>query len=180
MHKRPVFEKMVKSLAEQGFEHNHKEINEKIKQLKNKYKQIKNTNNISGSERKTWKFFNVVDEILGDRPIATHSFLFEMEDEFGQQGEDEESGVLVRQNSEIISGEEISLKSTQNDDDLQNTDKLIQHSTKLHSSTPLSSPVEITDAVGHELNTLQPLKEQPNCNIIKDRQGRPSKHHYGC
>ena len=170
VHKRPVFEKMAKCLAEQGFERTHKQINEKIKQLKKKYKQIKDANNVSGSGRKTWKFFNVVDEILGDRPISTPSYLFEIEDESGQQGEEEESGVLVRQNSETTSGEEISLESTQNDEDLQDKDALIQQSFQLRSSTPLSSSMEITDAVGHELNTLQPHQEQPNCNIIEEKE----------
>ena len=46
----------------------------------------------------------------------------------------------------------------------------IQHSFQLRSSTPLSSSVEIKEAVGHELNTLQPRKEQPNCNSIEDKE----------
>ena len=122
VHKSLVFEKMAKCFAEQGFERIHKQINEKIKQLKKKYKQIKDANNISGSGRKTWKFFNVVDEILGDRSIATPYYLFEIEDESAQQGEEEESGLLVWQDSEITSGEEISLESTQNGDDLRDKD----------------------------------------------------------
>ena len=39
-HKRPIFEKMAKRLAEKGFGRSHMQIREKIKQLKQGYKKV--------------------------------------------------------------------------------------------------------------------------------------------
>ena len=79
VHKRHVFEKMAKHLAEHGYQHTHKQINEKIKQLKKKYKETKDGNNLSGRNRTSFKCFEKMDEVLDDRPIARPSVLFEVE-----------------------------------------------------------------------------------------------------
>ena len=51
--KRPIFEKMAKTLAEAGFTRTFSQVREKIKQLKQNYKKIKDNNNKSGNNRKT-------------------------------------------------------------------------------------------------------------------------------
>ena len=67
----PIVEKMAKTLAEAGFTRTFSQVREKIKQLKQNYKKIKDNNNKSGNNRKTCKYFEELDKILGDRPITT-------------------------------------------------------------------------------------------------------------
>ena len=41
-----------------------------MKQLKQAYKKVKDSKNKSGNSRKTFKYFESIDKILGDRPIT--------------------------------------------------------------------------------------------------------------
>ena len=76
--KRQIFEKIAKRLeAEGAFMRSYQQINEKIKQLKKCYKKIKDNNSLSGRSRKTFKHFDEMDEVMGDRPITRPSNLFE-------------------------------------------------------------------------------------------------------
>ena len=69
--KRPVFEKIARRLEEEGeYTRTFIQVREKIKQLKQVYKKVKDSNNRSGSNRKTFKYFESIDKILGDRPIT--------------------------------------------------------------------------------------------------------------
>ena len=74
----PIFEKISKCLeSEGGFIRSYKQINEKIKQLKKSYKHVKDKNNLSGRSRNTFKHFEQMDEVMGDRPITRPPTLFE-------------------------------------------------------------------------------------------------------
>ena len=85
--KKPIFEKMAKRLEEEGgFTRSCNQIREKIKQLKQRYKKIKDNNQLSGRSRKTFKFFDKLDEVLGDRPITRPPSVFES----GEQSDDGE------------------------------------------------------------------------------------------
>jgi len=53
------------------------QVREKIKQLKQAYKKAKDSNNKSGNNRKTFKYFENIDKILGDRPITRPESLLE-------------------------------------------------------------------------------------------------------
>ena len=75
--KRPIFEKIAKSLEESGFIRSYSQIREKIKQLKQKYKKMKDNNNLSGRDRKKFKHFDKMDEIMGCRPITRPTNLLE-------------------------------------------------------------------------------------------------------
>ena len=69
--KRPVFETIARRLGEEGeYTRTFIQVREKIKQLKQAYKKGKDSNNRSGSNRKTFKYFESIDKILGDRPIT--------------------------------------------------------------------------------------------------------------
>ena len=68
---RHVYEKMAQRLEnDSGCVRNYMQIWEKIKQFKQSYKKVKDNNNLSGRERKTFEFYEQVDQIMGDRPIT--------------------------------------------------------------------------------------------------------------
>ena len=57
-------------MREGGFSRSFIQIREKIKQLKKKYKKVKDNNSLSDRSRKTFQFFDRLDEVMGDRPIT--------------------------------------------------------------------------------------------------------------
>ena len=76
--KRPIFEKIARRLQEEGeYIRTFVQVREKIKQLKQAYKKVKDSNNKSGNNRKTFKHFESIDKILGDRPITRPGSLLE-------------------------------------------------------------------------------------------------------
>ncbi len=75
---RPIFEKIAKRLeAEGGLICSHTQISEKLKELKKAYKKVKDNNNLFGRSRKTFKHFDEMDQIMGDKPITRPPSLFE-------------------------------------------------------------------------------------------------------
>ena len=92
----PIFEKMAKTLAEAGFTPTFSQVREKIKQLKQNYKKIKDNKNKSGNSRKTCKYFEELDKILGDRPITRPPSVIENTgNQCYQQSENSLSGAAV-------------------------------------------------------------------------------------
>ncbi|XP_057688419.1 uncharacterized protein LOC130913658 [Corythoichthys intestinalis] len=63
-----IFAKISSHLEKAGIYHSGKQCREKIKKLKQDYKRIKNHNNQSGAKRKTGKWYETLDVILGHRP----------------------------------------------------------------------------------------------------------------
>ena len=101
--KRPIFEKMAKTLAEAGFTRTFSQVREKIKQLKQNYKKIKDNNNKSGNNRKTCKYFEQLDSILGDRPITRPPSVIESTSNQGcQEYENSLSGAGVDSSEDEI------------------------------------------------------------------------------
>ncbi len=71
----------------------HHQITDKIKQLKKRYKGIKDNNNLSSRSRKTFKCFDAIDDIMGDRLITKPRHLYESGETTGEtEGVDAESG----------------------------------------------------------------------------------------
>ena len=76
--KKPIFEKMAQRLKDEtGFERTFQQVREKIKQLKQNYKKVKDNNSKSGHSRKTCKYFEELDSVMGDRPITRPANLLE-------------------------------------------------------------------------------------------------------
>ncbi|KAL2092881.1 hypothetical protein ACEWY4_012679 [Coilia grayii] len=59
---------MSKYLDALGFQHTAKQCREKIKKLRQDYKRLKDHNSKSGSDRKTNKWYDILDSILGHCP----------------------------------------------------------------------------------------------------------------
>ena len=72
-----VNEKIAQKLQEHGYHRDWKQCRDKIKNLKTKYKEIKDNNGETGRGRKSCKFFDEMDRILGHRPTSVPHVLFE-------------------------------------------------------------------------------------------------------
>ncbi|XP_045173150.2 uncharacterized protein LOC123534792 [Mercenaria mercenaria] len=68
-----VYVEVSKKMQEMGFKRNALQIRSKIKQLKNDYKKVKDSNAQSGNARKTNRYFEELDRILGHRPATRPS-----------------------------------------------------------------------------------------------------------
>ena len=68
-----VYKHIARRLSAMGYDRTSKQCREKIKKMKQDYKKIKDHNNKSGSNRKTSKWFDALDAILGPRPVYAGS-----------------------------------------------------------------------------------------------------------
>ena len=63
-----VYEKLSSELAKHGIVKNGEQCRGKIKKLRQEYKKLKDNHNLTGRGRKKWKFFESLNDILGNRP----------------------------------------------------------------------------------------------------------------
>ena len=64
-------------LSDLGYSRDWKQCRCKIKNLKTTYKKIKDHNGVTGNGRKTFKFFQQLDEILGHCPASVPEVLLD-------------------------------------------------------------------------------------------------------
>lgn len=62
-----VYQKISTRLSEMGIQHSAQRCREKIKKMKQDYKKIKDYNRVNGSNRRSGKWFERLDAILGQR-----------------------------------------------------------------------------------------------------------------
>ena len=74
---KPVFISIAQKMQEEGYNRDWQQCKAKIKNLKGLYRAAKDHNGGTGRGRKTCKFFNELDEILGCRPASVPSTLLE-------------------------------------------------------------------------------------------------------
>ena len=74
---RPIFVKIAKALEEEGFDRTWLQCRTKMKSLKAEYRTVKDSNNCTGRDRKTCRYFDELDEILGHRPASAPSHLLD-------------------------------------------------------------------------------------------------------
>ena len=105
---RAVFEKISQGMNDAGFQRTANQCREKIKNLRAEYKKVKD-NNQTGNNRKTCKFYEKLDSVLGSKPatrppVVNDSFLdssYEDNDSSeGQKSEDCESSSASVSNNE--------------------------------------------------------------------------------
>ena len=65
-----IFAKIAKKLKESGYDRDWQQCRAKIKNLKAEYKKVKDHNGVTGNGRKSFKFYQKLDEILGHRPAS--------------------------------------------------------------------------------------------------------------
>lgn len=65
-----VYEKISKAMKDGGYERTAEQCREKAKKLKMDYRKIKDKHRVTGTGRKTWKFLEPLDQVLGDKPTT--------------------------------------------------------------------------------------------------------------
>ena len=65
-----VFEHIAKLIAERGFERMGEQCQDKTKKLKGDYRKIRDENKKTGAARKSWKFLEALDPVLGCKPAT--------------------------------------------------------------------------------------------------------------
>ena len=65
-----IFLNISRKLKDNGYERDWQQCRAKIKNLKGDYKKVKDHNGVTGNGRKTFKFYDKLDEILGHRPSS--------------------------------------------------------------------------------------------------------------
>ena len=66
----PIYMKIAREMAQLGHNRDWEQCKTKIKKLKKDYKDVKDHNELTGRGRKTCRYFDELDEILGHRPIS--------------------------------------------------------------------------------------------------------------
>ena len=61
-----VYEKLAADLTKAGYKKTGKQCRSKIKKLHQEYKKTKNSNGLTGRGRNWWKYYDVLNEILGN------------------------------------------------------------------------------------------------------------------
>ena len=65
-----IYKKMSKDMKEKRFSRDAEQCKAKIKNLKTEYRQVKDNNNKTGRGRKTFKYYDELDAVLGHRPAS--------------------------------------------------------------------------------------------------------------
>uniref|UniRef100_A0A8C2HMM4 Myb/SANT-like DNA-binding domain-containing protein n=1 Tax=Cyprinus carpio TaxID=7962 RepID=A0A8C2HMM4_CYPCA len=63
-------QEVAQLLAAHGYLRTYKQCRDKLKELKSDYRSIKDHNSRSGSNRRSWKWFDQMDAIYGGRPTS--------------------------------------------------------------------------------------------------------------
>ena len=63
-----VYKEVAKLMEDHGYYRSYVQCRDKLKKLKSDYKAIKDQNGRSGSNRKSWKWYDQMDTIYGHRP----------------------------------------------------------------------------------------------------------------
>ena len=65
-----IYKKLATDLQEQGYDRDWEQCKSKIKNLKTEYRTAKDNNNETGKGRKTFKYYDDLDKVLGHRPAS--------------------------------------------------------------------------------------------------------------
>ena len=67
---RHVYDQISRGMSAAGYNRTGLQCQEKVKKMKQDFKKIKDNNNETGRRRKSWKFYDCMNEILGERPAT--------------------------------------------------------------------------------------------------------------
>ena len=65
-----IWQDVVGQISAAGFRRTSKQCNDKMKNLKQDYKNFKDGHNRSGHDRSNWPYYDLMDDVLGDRPAT--------------------------------------------------------------------------------------------------------------
>ena len=102
-----VYEKLATQLTKAGFKKTGEQCRCKVKKLCQDYKKIKDNNGLTGRGRGKWRFYDAIDEVLGNRPATRPPVVIDTtEDQPDWDPLDESLALSNRE--EISDGEETS------------------------------------------------------------------------
>ena len=76
-----VYENLAREMMAAGYQRNSVQCRDKIKKLRQEYKRVKDHNNWTGRGRKTMKFMEKMDEILGHKPATKPEVVLDTSEE---------------------------------------------------------------------------------------------------
>ena len=76
-----VYMEIAKQLSTQGYDRDWEQCKNKVKNLKKIYREVKDNNGETGRGRKTCKFYDELDSILGHRPASVPTVLLDTGEE---------------------------------------------------------------------------------------------------
>ena len=103
MQNKHVYDKIFKELEKSGFEKSGTQCRDKIKKLKGEYKKIKDSNRPTGTGRKSGKYFDKLNEILGNKPATMPYAVVDTSADHDAQDSDVESGLTGTKEGETTS-----------------------------------------------------------------------------
>ena len=65
--KRELYKQIAKDMNKNGTDYSPLQLENKLKFLTTKYKEVKDHNNQSGKDRRVWKYFDMMEEFIGDK-----------------------------------------------------------------------------------------------------------------
>ncbi|KAL3056679.1 hypothetical protein OYC64_019207 [Pagothenia borchgrevinki] len=65
-----VFQEVSALLSVRGYARTFQQCRDKLKKLKSEYRAVKEHNGWSGSDRRSWKWFDLMNDIYGSRPSS--------------------------------------------------------------------------------------------------------------
>ena len=83
-----VYERLASEMDEAGYNRSWTQCRDKLKKLKGDYKKVKDHNDETGRGRKTWKFFESMDSILGTKPAFQPETIIDTLQDEGEKIED--------------------------------------------------------------------------------------------
>ena len=75
-----IYDEIARKMREQRYSRNTEQCRNKVKNLKKLYREVKDNNKETGRGRKTCKFFEELDLILGHRPATVPTSLLDTGD----------------------------------------------------------------------------------------------------
>ena len=82
-------------MSEKGYPKDLEQCRTKIKNLKKEYKTVKDNNGETGRGRKTSRYYDMLDSILGHRPASVPHNLLDSHSEVEEPAESERNGIVT-------------------------------------------------------------------------------------
>ena len=78
-------------MLEARYERTGVQCRDKLKKLKSEYKKIKDNNSETGRQRKAWKFYSCINDVLGNKPATRPAVIIDTLADAEQSGQEMES-----------------------------------------------------------------------------------------
>jgi len=117
-----VYDRMAEQLHAHGIDKNGEQVRSKVKKLWQEYKKIRDGHKETGNEWKKWKYYDKLNEIMGNRPSVAPPVVLDTLDSSAPTSstekitsdEEESREITDNEKEETDSGDEVKSKYTSN------------------------------------------------------------------